>query len=117
MSPVFVDASFGIAPMSPAPMYGTSDCFLPLTESTFVILSCAPVRILMRGASELTLPETTFTYESLPMNGSATVLNTIAAAAPLSLTETSTGSPSRSTPISPLLSAADGASHVRLFKS
>ena len=73
--------------------------------------------MLITGTSGAILPETTFTYESLPINGSATVLNTIAAAAPFTFTLTSTGSPSRSTPTSSALTAAEGASQVRLFRN
>ena len=47
------------------------------------------------------------------MKGSATVLKTMAAAAPSSLTESSTGLPSTSRPISPAFSSAEGASQHR----
>ena len=79
--------------------------------------SCAPVRMFTSGVSVETLPEMTFKYESLPTNGSATVLNTSAAAAPSSLTESSTGLPSVSSATSPAWSAADGASQMRPLSS
>ena len=47
------------------------------------------------------------------MKGSATVLKTMAAAAPSPVQVSSTGAPSGSTPISPAWSAAEGASQLR----
>ena len=109
VSPVAVLLSLATAPISPAPMKAASSCFFPFGIRTLFILSVSPVRIFIRGMSGAIFPDTTLKYESFPTNGSATVLNTIAAAAPFTFTDNSTGSPFMSVAIS-FFSSAEGTS-------
>ena len=60
VSPVLVAASLGMAPMSPAPMYFTSTCFLPTIITVLPTRSGLPVRMLMSWDSVEILPEITF---------------------------------------------------------
>ena len=61
MSPVLVAESLGMAPMSPAPMYLTSICFLPTIITVLPTRSVLPVRMFTSWESVEILPETTFT--------------------------------------------------------
>ena len=61
VSPVLVAVSLGMAPMSPAPMYLTSTCFLPTSITVLPTRSVLPVRMFTSWESVEILPETTFT--------------------------------------------------------
>ena len=59
VSPVLVEVSLGMAPMSPAPMYFTSSCFLPVSITVLPTRSLAPVRMFTSWDSVEILPEIT----------------------------------------------------------
>ena len=96
VSPVEKPESLVTAPISPAVSSPTSVCLAPNSFTILPILSSLPVLALNAGVEELNLPLTTLKYESLPINGSATVLKQIAASGPFSSAVSSTGSPSES---------------------
>ena len=60
VSPVLVAESLGTAPMSPAPMYFTSSCFLPVSITVLPTRSVAPVRMFTSWDSVEIFPLITF---------------------------------------------------------
>ena len=76
VSPVTALESLVMAPISPAVMQSTSSCFLARQHSSLPRRSGSPVRAFTGVIPAVSLPVMTFTKDSLPTKGSATVLNT-----------------------------------------
>ena len=83
VSPVNTPPSFATQQISPEPTFPASSCLPAFIHISFPSFSSFPVRELISFISEVISPEITFINESFPTNGSATVLNTRAAARPL----------------------------------
>ena len=103
--------SLTAAPISPAGISAASICFAPNMVTILPSLSDSPVEAFTISAPAVNLPLSTLKKESLPMNGSATVLKQIAAREPFASAVSSIGSSSQ------IAYSDDGAGQTSAIKS
>ncbi len=107
VSPVVGELSFETAPISPAETLSVGSCFLPFIKNMLLIFSSVSLFAFFKIRPLLSVPSKTLKNDSLPTNGSTTVLNICKTTGALGSHLSSTLTPFSSVAIA-VFSAGDG---------